>query len=64
MASIGGAGNHSLSLGRAHQCTGGYWPQGREIIWIVEEGFLMKIVLTYDSRWGYTPEEHKVFLKT
>ena len=23
----------------------------------------MKIVLTYDSRWGYTPEEHKVFLE-
>ena len=23
----------------------------------------MKIVLTYDPRWGYTPEEHKVFLE-
>jgi D-alanine-D-alanine ligase len=28
---------------------------------IVEEGSEMKIVLTYDPRWGYTPEDHTPF---
>jgi hypothetical protein len=36
---IGVAWNYPLSLGRAHQRTGGYWPQGREIIKIVEEAY-------------------------